>query len=335
MLSLVICESASVWDAYITRHACAPFPQSWAWGEHKRACGHEVRRYFLQDELGEIHLACQLIREDRAFGLMRYWFAPRGPVCAPSASTEQIVLLITQFYDALQKTDITSRAIFWRFEPYIRRELAIDWARFGWKSRIPSINPSTTRFVPLSDSEAMAADFHPKTRYNIRVAERDGVSVRLGNPADTSGFLQLMKETAERDGFIAHDASYLVATYKHLCGTGMARLRIAEHNGRMLAANLEIAYGDTVTYLHGASSSTDRRLMAPYLLHWKAMQEAAAEGYRFYDVWGANPAQKTALDYKPSWEGISRFKSGWGGFEISFAGTFDVPVHQTWYRWIV
>ena len=99
-----------------------------------------------------------------------------------------------------------------------------------------------------------------------------------------------------------------------------------------LAANLEICFGDTVTYLHGASSSTSRESMAPYALHWAAMCEAKREGYRYYDFWGCNPSDPKSFYYKPSWQGITRFKQGWGGELVDLIGTYDLPINKFLYK---
>jgi lipid II:glycine glycyltransferase (peptidoglycan interpeptide bridge formation enzyme) len=141
-----------------------------------------------------------------------------------------------------------------------------------------------------------------------------------------------MDETAERDGFTQHDASYLEETFCWLERHDMARVRLAEHDGEVLAANMEVRYGDTVTYLYGASSSMHRQLMAPFALHWDAITEAQREGYRWYDFWGANPASKASFFYKKSWEGITRFKSGWGAEHIHLPGTWDLPFILPLYR---
>ncbi len=72
--------------------------------------------------------------------------------------------------------------------------------------------------------------------------------------------------------------------------------------------------------------------MAPYLLHWQAIQEAHVTGYKFYDMWGANPESQASFYYKSSWEGITRFKRGWGGRQIDFVGTWDLPLHPLIYQ---
>jgi len=91
---------------------------------------------------------------------------------------------------------------------------------------------------------------------------------------------------------------------------------------------MEIAYGDTVTYLYGASSSQERQRMAPYALQWGAIQAAKQEGYAYYDLWGCNPTLRSNSYFKKSWEGISRFKQGWGGELVELMGTWDLPTYR-------
>lgn len=200
--------------------------------------------------------------------------------------------------------------------------------------RTRAMNPATTIVLDLAKSEeALLAAMHQKTRYNIKLAAKHGVTVREGSGSqDLETFIRLTKETAARDRFQPHEEDYLRATFQFLSERGIAKLRLAEFGGTVLAANLEIHYGDTVTYLHGASSSQHREVMAPYLLQWEAMRAAKDEGKRNYDLWGANPETKSSFYYKPAWEGITRFKEGFGGRRVDLVGTWDLPVNRFLYQ---
>jgi lipid II:glycine glycyltransferase (peptidoglycan interpeptide bridge formation enzyme) len=318
----------SLWDGFVAGQPWSPFPQSWTWGEFQRSRGRDVRRFFLYGALRETPLlACQLQLETRRFS--GYWFAPRGPVFCATAKERPRPVIETFFHQLLQQK--LSHTLFYRVEPLLTLEEGIGALPLRFLRHTP-INPATTRLLDLSVSEeTLLKEMHEKTRYNIRVASKHGVTVRVGTDEhDLRVFLALMEETAVRDGFASHPTSYLRATYEALASSGMARLRLAEHDGVVLAANMEIAYGDTVTYLHGASSSDARNVMAPFALHWEAIREAKREGYRGYDFWGANPEARSAPFYKESWEGITRFKRGWGGRTIDLMGTWDLPMN----RWL-
>jgi lipid II:glycine glycyltransferase (peptidoglycan interpeptide bridge formation enzyme) len=114
---------------------------------------------------------------------------------------------------------------------------------------------------------------------------------------------------------------------KTLGSSKILRVLVAEGDGQPLAAMLLIRYGDTATYSHGASSDNARNLMAPHLLQWKAIEEAKADGFKLYDFRGI------ALSDDPThpWAGITRFKAGFGGRVVRYAGTYDLPLRKSLY----
>lgn len=315
------------WEAFVATQPHASFPQSWAWGEFQSTLGHGVRRFVVKE--GErIVAACQVIYFARRFS--GYWFAPRGPVFADH-SAKNVRAIMTALSEAMFET-LPRRALFYRFEPM----MTAQESRGAFPLRFCRQHVMSPAITIVSDlrktEEESLALMHEKTRYNIRVAAKHGVRVHVGMQNNLESFLSLTRETAARDGFISHDDEYLRKVYEKLAPSGMARLRIAEYEGKVLAANMEIAYGDTVTYLHGASSTTNRNVMAPFALHWEAMRTARAEGFAHYDWWGCNPDRVSHYYYKPTWEGITRFKLGWGGERVELAGTWDLPVHRILYR---
>ncbi|MDP3793798.1 MAG: peptidoglycan bridge formation glycyltransferase FemA/FemB family protein, partial [Candidatus Uhrbacteria bacterium] len=270
-----------------------------------------------------------------------YWFAPRGPVLGSPSDKRKIFSLFLKLLSVGTIHELPLLAgpsLFDRFEPFIEEDQVLiqEMMRTGLRHR-HAINPSTTLLVDLMKTEnELLAQMHPKTRYNIRVADKHGVTVREARrEEDIEIFLRLLQETAERDQFMPQPAKYLRALWEALLPSGMIRLHFAERNGEVLAAHMNVIYGDTMTYLHGASSSTHREMMAPYALHWAVMSEAKRQGYRYYDFWGCNPSNKNHFDYKTTWEGMTRFKEGWGGQKISLVGTWDLPRHSFLYKWVI
>ena len=321
-MNLVEITSQKEWDAFVSTLPYAQFTQSFTWGELQVSQGHDVKRFFIHDGKENI-AAIQLVKQARAV-ISGYWIAPRGPVFAlPLAKGEKEGVLKW----LAENLDLPN-AMFIRFEPLdgsLKLPKSFLHHRF--------YNPSTTALLDLTKSEEeLLAAMHQKTRYNIRVAEKHGVTVREGTAEDLETFIKLSHETSSRDQFLHQSDTYLRETYKILSEQGMARLRLAEYKGNALAANMEISYGDTITYLHGASSSESRNVMAPFMLHWDAIRSAKAEGFKIYDFWGCNPESAKAFDYRPRWEGITRFKLGWGSERASFVGTFDVAKQPMVYR---
>ncbi|NIP32988.1 peptidoglycan bridge formation glycyltransferase FemA/FemB family protein, partial [Candidatus Saccharibacteria bacterium] len=124
--------------------------------------------------------------------------------------------------------------------------------------------------------------------------------------------------------FRAHPKSY----YKKILESlgSMAEVWFAEYKGKVIAANLMIFWGNTVLYLHGASSRDHKNVMAPYLLHWELIKRAKADGYKYYDFWGIAPPDSP----NHPWAGITRFKKGFGGTEVKYPGTFDLAINKFW-----
>lgn len=89
-----------------------------------------------------------------------------------------------------------------------------------------------------------------------------------------------------------------------------------------IAGALTLTYGDTAYYLHGAMDREYRNLMAPHFMHWEIMKLYKHEGFGYYDFWGID-ARK--------WPGVTRFKLGFGGREIEYPGSFDLPISKFWY----
>jgi lipid II:glycine glycyltransferase (peptidoglycan interpeptide bridge formation enzyme) len=320
------------WDAFQLAQPWSQFTQSWAWGAYRDAAGSSVRRFFVSDERG-VRAAIQLEYRKRRFGV-GYWFAARGPVFSSALSVEERREVMFELCTKLaEEKELRRRCLFWRFEPMSELGNPEGLVPLSFR-RVPSANPASTILLDLApNTNELLAKMHEKTRYNIRVAERRGVRVRVAqSESDVEAFLNLMDETASRDGFTQHSRDYLKRTYEALARERMARIRVAELDGKILSANLEMTFGDTVTYLYGSSSSEQRNVMAPFALHWNAIQEAKTLGHALYDFWGVNPESKASFYYKASWEGISRFKRGWGGRQVDLVGTWDLPFNVYLYR---
>ncbi len=262
-----------------------------------------VRREVVQRD-GKIERVAQWIdREVMGFG--RYAFCPKGPVALGG-----------------MKGFGGNDCMFLRVEP--ESAFLLEGAR-----KTIDVNPAHTLITDLSKSEEeLLAAMHPKTRYNISVARRHGVEVDV-EARDLDAVWSLFSQTATRDAFRLHPRFYYQTMLEALRGSGLsARSPIGFLTGKALATAIVLDFGDTRTYLHGASSSQDRNAMAPYLLHWELMRDAKARGLRYYDWWGVAP------EHVPnhSWAGISRFKRGFGGDEVSTPGTYDIVLKPVSYR---
>lgn len=108
------------------------------------------------------------------------------------------------------------------------------------------------------------------------------------------------------------------------------KLYFAEYKGEIIATALIGFFGKRVTYLHGASLSENRKVMAPYLLHWEIIRKAKELGFSEYDFWGI-VTKKTKKDQIEKWSGFSRFKMGFGGKVVEYGGAYDLVFGRVWY----
>lgn len=171
-------------------------------------------------------------------------------------------------------------------------------------------------------ADELLMSFHQKTRYNIRVAIKKGVEIRLCGKEAVPDFSRLMLTTGVRDGFVTRDASYFSSMLDNL--GEHARLYMAYHDGEAIAGTLAIWYGDKVWYLYGASSNEHRNLMPNYLLQWTMIQWALEKGCRIYDFRGVSGD----LSEDNPLYGLYKFKKGFGGDFVEFTGEMDLVLNR-------
>ncbi|MEK7493626.1 MAG: peptidoglycan bridge formation glycyltransferase FemA/FemB family protein, partial [Patescibacteria group bacterium] len=202
--------------------------------------------------------------------------------------------------------------------------------------------PQETTIVDCALSEEeMLSRMKPKTRYNIKVAQRHGVKIISPDDQtqlDPEIFLSLLSLTATRHRFRTHTARYYRLMLESLLPQGAsvvdhacaARLFYAQYGGEVTACALVMFFGKRATYLHGASNDVQKNVMAPYVLHWEIMKYAQKAGFLEYDMWGV-ATEGSSEETKRKWGGFSRFKLGFGGAVAHRPGAYDFPLRPLWY----
>jgi lipid II:glycine glycyltransferase (peptidoglycan interpeptide bridge formation enzyme) len=167
----------------------------------------------------------------------------------------------------------------------------------------------------------------PKWRYNIRLAERKGVAVRDGSPADLSQFYAMYADTGARDGFLVRPFDYYRRIWERFLADGLAHLLLADLEGTPVAGLILFRFGPTAWYFYGASTAQGRDAMPNHALQWAAMRWARSVGCTRYDWWGAPDVLEES---DPMW-GVYRFKQGFGGEFVPGIGAWDFPVSTARY----
>jgi peptidoglycan pentaglycine glycine transferase (the first glycine) len=204
-----------------------------------------------------------------------------------------------------------------------------DLEALGWRYSNEQIQFANTVVLDLSASEdEILARMKPKTRYNIRLAERKGVIVRQGSANDLELLYHLYAETAVRDGFVIRTMDYYHTLWNTFLNAGKAYILIAEADEQPIAALILFKFQRRAWFLYGMSREIHREKMPNYLLQWEAIHRSKQAGCQIYDLWGA-PYQFDEND--PLW-GVYRFKEGLGGQVVRHIGAWDLPVRRTGYR---
>ena len=252
-------------------------------------------------------------------------YIPRGPILyQDNLKADQI----EEFWQNIKTIASKYKAVFTLIEPdqdiyhnyskiLNRQTQATNFERLPHQTQVLDLNLS---------EEDLLQNMHPKMRYNIKLAQKKGVKI-LNIPYTHPEFnkyfdvfFELMQETAKRGDFAIHPKSH----YRHLLQSNLDNLKasliIAQSEKNILATNIILDTPEQRIYLHGASSSQNRNLMAPPLLQWESILEAKKLGKQVYDFWGISTT-------KQSWQGISRFKKQFGGKTIDYPNS-QIFVHK-------
>jgi peptidoglycan pentaglycine glycine transferase (the first glycine) len=193
----------------------------------------------------------------------------------------------------------------------------------GWRFSNEQVQFRNTVVIDLTKNEdELLAAMKQKTRYNVRLAGRKGVSVRRGTPDDFEMLYRMYAETAVRDGFSIRGKDYYFAVWETFFEGGMLIPLIAEVEGDPVAGLMLFTHGPTAYYLYGMSREVHRNLMPTYLLQWEAIRAAKEKGSTRYDLWGA----PDVFDETDSLWGVYRFKRGLGGEVVRTIGAWDLPL---------
>ncbi len=243
----------------------------------------------------------------------------------------------------LSKVAKENNCIFIKVEPKIemqdsRREM-LDFRKWGFVAGRPLFTKFNFVLDVTPSEEVLLSSFKQKTRYNIKVAEKRGVTVEIDNSeAAFERYLQLTEETTKRQGFYAHSREYHKRMWEVLNNSPIsnsqilklsANLLVARYQGEIITTWVLFSFGDTLYYPYGASTREHREVMANNLVMWEAIKLAKKWGLRYLDMWGALGPEPDSHD---PWYGFHNFKSGYGARHVEYVGTWDYVAMPLLYK---
>ncbi len=315
------------WDAFVAAHPAGTILQTSRWAHLKATFGWDWE--IVTPEAVPNSGALVLYRTlPLKVGTIAY--VPRGPLVDWHDAQAVAATLA-----ALRAAARRHRAWALWFEPELldTPEARAQLRACGLRAVTRTIQPPRTIVVDIAPAEdIILAQMRSKTRYNIRLAERKGVTVREGTVDDAAAFYALMTETGSRDEFGIHSEAYYRRVFEIFLPSGHATLLLAEVEGELVAALVVFALGTKAWYLYGASSERHREKMPPYALQWAAIRWAKSRSCTSYDLWGVPDFDEETLEAQFTerndglW-GVYRFKRGFGGQVIRCVGLWEQPLH--------
>ena len=327
-------SDAAAWQSFAEATASADFLHDWAWAEVAAFDGQPARRYLLEEDGGVVAIAAP---QERRIGFGRaFWYVPHGPVLdwAAAEAGERVDALL----DGLRSAASEHQAIAVKLEPRLpggAPELGRLRGR-GLRRTGESLQVAQTRLVALTDDDALMAGFDKDTRYAVRRAAREGVSVTAVEDASdleaVDALHRLVEETQRRAGFPMPALDRYRTAWRALAGAGRAVILEARREDELLASGMLVIEGDRSFYLFSGSrreAPGEPKRYASYMLQWEMMRLARDRGVRIHDLWGVAPPD-AGPDHP--WHGVGLFKKGFGGTEVAWAGSWDLVVNPSLYR---
>jgi len=303
--------------------------QTWEWGDFQISQGHTVYRIACFDDKEKIISAYSI-----SFHKIPKTKFSIGTILRGPEITDQMIEKVTEI---AQKEN----AIFVKFEPNfiyksfdnLNNEILINQKPiFNHLKKSPKEAFYPFNFlVNLDQTETQLLEsMHPKTRYNIRVANRYGVEIK--EQTDDKGFeiyLKLLFDTTKRQGFYLHSEKYHRDLWKKLKNTDMVHIMSASYQKQIISAFMIFKVKDKLFYPYGASLDTNRQVMAPTLLMWEVIKLGQKLKCKSFDMWGClGPRAKE----NENGYGFHRFKQGYGGQLVEYVGTYDLVINPLLYK---
>ena len=344
----------SEWNTIIYHLPKPHLLQTWEWAQVKSSHGWKPMPFLWKKrENGQesIIAAAMVLKRtvlnSRLAARLCILYIPKGPLLDWSD-----IPLYKEVLDDLQLFAKKQGAIFLKLDPDVElgsgipgyvdareresgQRILSELTKRNWLYSSDQIQFRNTVLIDVSvDREKMLSRMKQKTRYNIRLAERKGVELRLGKDYDIPLLYKLYAETSVRDGFVIRNEGYyrvVWETFMKRPGTifePFAEPLIAEVKGKPIASIIVFYFAGRAYYMYGMSLEVHREMMPNYLLQWVAMQRSKDKDCSVYDLWGA----PDIFNETDSMWGVFRFKEGLGGEVVRSIGAWDFPAQSLWYK---
>jgi len=336
---------SSQWAEVKTRFGWQPYYLVWDQSDNDL----EMKVVSEDESRGKNPVAAALVLERKAFRGFSVMYVPKGPILQDWSDDQ----LRQRVLSDLENFAKESGAVHLKIDPDIvigrgvpgeeneepvpqGKHIEGELSARGWIFSSDQIQFRNTFLIDLRQEEDQLINrMKSKTRYNIRLASRKGITIRYGDDTDLEYLYKMYAETSLRGGFTIRGEEYYNYLWKIFMSKeldseidAIAQPIIADFDRKPVAAAVMFRFGGRAWYLHGMSLPEHSDKMATYLIQWEGMRWAKANGCVTYDMWGA-PDQFNSDD---SMWGVYRFKRGFGGELTRTIGAWDFPVKPILYQ---
>ena len=312
-------QAAKAYENFIATHKNGCFMQSLSWARVKT--GWRARIVTVKNTQEQICGAMLVLIKTLPLVHISFLYAPRGPVC----DLKNYDVLDCLFAGARDLAGIYNACAF-RIDPFVLQTdtaflYFIQTRGFHFVPNAEDNGTAQTRcnyLLPIGGKSPaeIFASFKAKLRYNIRLAQKKGVTCTVCGQEALDDFMTLMRQTGKRDGFAIRSRSYFAQMLRAFPDN--CRLYMCYKENTPLSGAVCMRFGRRTCYVYGASSNENRNLMPNYLMQWNMILWAQEGGCELYDFMGVphydDPMHRNY--------GVYRFKQCFNGKVAVYAGEF-------------
>lgn len=280
-------------------------------------------------------------RVENILVLERNLMAGRSMLYSPMVSERQLASIqdtdnrIQQdFLTEITKIGKEKNAIFYRLELNVPQTVICQLLSVNFKRSFEEMQPEHNWVLDITKTEEeMLSGMKEKGRYNVKVAEKRGVTIeKSAEQKEMDIFYEQYSKTGKRHKVSFRGREYFSKLLEILNQKDYVKVFVAsaqiEGEKVPLSSAVVIYSDDEALYLYGGSSDENKNFMAPYLLHWEIIKDAKEKGLKKYNFLGIAPDD----DEKHPWAGITRFKKQFGGYQYDILGSYDLVFRPIEYK---
>lgn len=325
MLTVKKIDQKKTWEEFLSKKEIAyyPFFQCWNWGDVQNRLGFQIFRLGLFNSSKLIGV-CLTIDVPARRG--HYLHLRHGPVFLKNTESN-----FTFFVDHIKKNASEQNAAFLRVSPLVVTDTypALFFKQQGAiRAPIHNMDAQICSILDITRTEdELLMGMRKSHRYLIRKAQKMDITItRASKKEQVQQFLDFYKEFSHRKGFVGH--SGVIEEYEEFKKDDQAVLFLAEYKNKLISAALIAYVGSTAIYRHSASLAQYRDIPASYLIQWESIKEAQKRKKTSYNFWGIAKEE----DKNHPWQGLTLFKTGFGGQTVEFTPAYDFPLKKLYWK---